>query len=1145
MLEVRHLKKVYQIKNEDPVKALDDVSLKFPEKGLVFILGKSGSGKSTLLNVMGGLDKPDEGEIIINGKSSLEFSGSEMDSYRNTYLGFIFQEYNILSDFTVRENIALALQLQHKKASDEEIEKILEEVDLQGSGMEKRKPNELSGGQKQRVAIARALVKDPKIIFGDEPTGALDSNTGRQVFETLKKLSKDKLVVIVSHDRDFAEHFGDRVIELKDGKVISDITKTFVETTKPAEGISIVGDNMIRLDHARLLTAADLDILNQTLKRADGDVYISCDSHVNDSLMEAAKIDKNGNREEFIETDSSKIPPASGEFEVIKSKFSMGHAFRMGFRSLKVKPFRLIMTCLLSIISFTFFGASATIGLFSTKNAFASSFSKDPSDIINISGMEKTKRGYVTSYDFTKENLESLYQETGVKAYALANGVSFTLPYLASSYSDANSSLYYTTYLNSKVTISDDFLSDTGFELVAGEMPSKEGDFLISRYVFDGLKKFGFSRNDRMIQKDEAVYDDVLGYSISMYDSETRADKEYRITGIIDTHVPEKYDVYKDTKANAIDINDANANALRQDKYNWYHSAMFVYPEAPSEDKYYSGYFSYLAHEDDMNTFSASFAYLPSHEEDFYYLDSSKTSLEEGETVVGIDQFRNLYSSKDDDGMNESVHVSFAGAKDFEGTDYEDDVTIGNVDNAIANATKRKVAYDRYDDFFTQHLDIVKDLNEGRKDDVYHGYGSLTISMSGWDEQGNPIFDYSSVSEESKYNLLLSYMQAVSDFGLENVYADYTKQVKEGYEADVFPRLSVSVWDFSSLYSRSESQVREEYIQSNYRAYYQDHKNDLDYISAAKRIFGNDIDIGSMTDEQKKTVFTDIVYSDKSFLTSLRKETVAAFRKRASRLPFHFEDKTVSVSSNDVYLDTETPQASLKLNLKVVGIDFAMKDTNFVISKKDGEKVQKYLDDTGYMNTTNSSALVCIGKDYGKFNSFIDYYIKKASVKQRDMEVGDFYFTMNEAKLSNIQLVADLLSTLTKVFVIVGIVLAVFSMLLFYNFISVSINNKKREIGILRAVGAKRSDVFKIFYSESFIIAAINFFFATILTFVLSFILNQNLGRSINIDFDIMNPNALIILLILGVSLLASFISSLLPVTKIANKKPIDAIHNK
>ena len=115
MLEIKNLKRIYKVKNGDDVYALNGVSLKFQEKGLVFILGKSGSGKSTLLNVMGGLDNCDEGEIIINNKSSKDFSKNEMDSYRNTYLGFIFQEYNILNDFTVGENIALALELQHKK----------------------------------------------------------------------------------------------------------------------------------------------------------------------------------------------------------------------------------------------------------------------------------------------------------------------------------------------------------------------------------------------------------------------------------------------------------------------------------------------------------------------------------------------------------------------------------------------------------------------------------------------------------------------------------------------------------------------------------------------------------------------------------------------------------------------------------------------------------------------------------------------------------------------------------------------------------------------------------------------------------------------------------------------------------------------
>ena len=202
MLEIRNVTKIYRSKTGEEVRALDNVSISFPETGMVFILGKSGSGKSTLLNVMGGLDSYDGGEFIIKGKSSNDFGGSDFDAYRNTFIGFIFQEYNVLDDFTVGANIALALELQGKKATPETIGDILEQVDL--VDFAKRKPNELSGGQKQRVAIARALVKDPQIIMADEPTGALDSATGKQIFDTLKELSKTKLVLIVSHDRDFA-----------------------------------------------------------------------------------------------------------------------------------------------------------------------------------------------------------------------------------------------------------------------------------------------------------------------------------------------------------------------------------------------------------------------------------------------------------------------------------------------------------------------------------------------------------------------------------------------------------------------------------------------------------------------------------------------------------------------------------------------------------------------------------------------------------------------------------------------------------------------------------------------------------------------------------------------------------------------------
>ena len=212
--------KTYRPRGGVPVEALRGVALRFGERGMVFILGKSGSGKSTLLHILGGLDDADAGYLEIDGKTTQAFSRKDFDDYRNEYVGFVFQEYNLLPTFTVRENLSIALELQGKSASEEQIAAALAKVGL--AGMEKRKPTELSGGQRQRVAIARAMIKEPEMILADEPTGALDEETGQSVLKLLKQLSEEKLVIVVSHDRDFAERFGDRIIELADGAVVRD-----------------------------------------------------------------------------------------------------------------------------------------------------------------------------------------------------------------------------------------------------------------------------------------------------------------------------------------------------------------------------------------------------------------------------------------------------------------------------------------------------------------------------------------------------------------------------------------------------------------------------------------------------------------------------------------------------------------------------------------------------------------------------------------------------------------------------------------------------------------------------------------------------------------------------------------------------------
>ena len=213
MIKIIDVNKYYHSGSEK-IHAVRNFNVTLPDKGLVFILGPSGSGKSTLLNILGGLDLPDTGEIWIEDRELTKLSRRERIAYLNSYLGFVFQEYNILKDLTLIENISLPLEIQgvKRKKRKELIEKVLKEVELEG--LEKRKVSQLSGGQKQRIAIARAVIKEPKLIIADEPTGNLDSETSTTIFELFKKLSNDRLIIIVTHDEESALLYNDMLIRV-------------------------------------------------------------------------------------------------------------------------------------------------------------------------------------------------------------------------------------------------------------------------------------------------------------------------------------------------------------------------------------------------------------------------------------------------------------------------------------------------------------------------------------------------------------------------------------------------------------------------------------------------------------------------------------------------------------------------------------------------------------------------------------------------------------------------------------------------------------------------------------------------------------------------------------------------------------------
>ena len=231
MLQVKNIQKQY--KTGDLIQiALDNVSLNLRDNEFVAILGPSGSGKTTLLNIIGGLDRYDKGDLIINGISTKKYKDRDWDSYRNHTIGFVFQSYNLIPHQTILANVELALTISgvSKAKRREKAIKALEQVGL--ANQIHKKPNQLSGGQMQRVAIARALVNDPDIVLADEPTGALDSDTSIQVMELLKKVAKDRLVVMVTHNPELAEDYATRIVNIKDGKILSDTNPYIIEKEK-------------------------------------------------------------------------------------------------------------------------------------------------------------------------------------------------------------------------------------------------------------------------------------------------------------------------------------------------------------------------------------------------------------------------------------------------------------------------------------------------------------------------------------------------------------------------------------------------------------------------------------------------------------------------------------------------------------------------------------------------------------------------------------------------------------------------------------------------------------------------------------------------------------------------------------------------
>jgi ABC-type lipoprotein export system ATPase subunit len=395
LIRLKNVQKTYCTKNGVTFRALNNVSLSFDSTGLVYLVGASGSGKSTLLNVIGGLDAYDSGEVVIAGKKLNAMKSGEVDSLRNNIMGFVFQEFNLIDTLSVYDNVQLALDMQSGK-DDGAVMRVLEEMGIADKA--KSKTKDLSGGQRQRVSIARALVKNPRLILADEPTGSLDSATSAEVTGILKKLSETRLVIVVTHDMDTAIKTGDRIIEMKDGKIYRDVRKKKEGEVIEKVNAQMYSDTLMVVPENAQVNDADVEKINNALSRSVRKTYVTVESdgrkvkalfpNLREAVTEAGAEKSVQTKSRKEESEDAKLSSdefvpfseAEGEMEKTefkKSRLSFVRSVKLAFNNLNYKKVRLVLTVIVAFLAFVLFGVSQSFANYDLRTAVSKTLEKE------------------------------------------------------------------------------------------------------------------------------------------------------------------------------------------------------------------------------------------------------------------------------------------------------------------------------------------------------------------------------------------------------------------------------------------------------------------------------------------------------------------------------------------------------------------------------------------------------------------------------------------------------------------------------------------------------------------------------------------------------------------------------------------------
>ena len=1099
MLVIRNLTKIYKPQKSQEIVALNKLNINFGDKGLVFVLGKSGCGKSTLLNMIGGLDYPTSGEIIIEGKSSSTFSKSDFDNYRNTYIGFVFQEHNLLNDFNVEQNILLATELQGKPRDKNMVSQLLKDVDLEG--YENRKIDTLSGGQKQRVTIARALIKNPKIILADEPTGALDSKNGKDVLNQLKRLSKEKLVIVVSHDRESAEKYADRIIELSDGIVTKD---------------------------------------------------------------------SNNNAKYSTEN--------SDEFKgFIKSKMPLLKSLRMGFSIFRKKPFKLSFTVLLSSVAFALFGVASCFVLYDSAvtrndalvklkadselfvkkaevNVTYNLYSNYENKVIEHKSDVLSRERKISQSEIDKLNSNSKLGHDYIGVYS--NGMSnFYVP-LDGGYASPNKSLLYSfSCFSGFAESNNEYMLRNGFTLVSGSYPETANEIAISNYHADLILNYYKSSNLYH------SYDELIGLKLKIQIDNSVLELDdtlFTIKGIYDVGQIDKsyFDKYLSTNEEKV-IDETKSDSFATYMKGSYKLLSFV------SDKFYEKYFLVFDKEPEslvvVNDTSFSGVKMGKEPIDIVLRSAEEsfvtTKFNKPENYIFYNINRENVPFKEPD-FNEAYlfgpyykyeHYSKIKNKIADIFSIIEECKNMNTDLDLDTSFQDKDFKNIFDTIsrIAENTDDLGVIEKMLSNEKYKSVLSV-IANEHFPECYRRVYITSYLTKLVEYNEIGNFGYEAFDSNSGSIEWETFSRILEGDRTnkEVFDDAESIIKNNDSLRTFSDRIVQYETIKNNPFIF----KNNRSLENAFKQIDlkiqnGIGLEITSLEWNDLSSLYlasADAYISNNSlfveYLPLCFRSGLIAFDSRAEILEF---EKDISFPEKLYYKNYEGRSGEIR----VLGYyypcegDYKYPSKNYFVNESFATSIghkpgNVYYYDfvVDYQQDNNAKYDMVITKSNFSINQ-----IHEITKKEKGYSL---YFT-NESLVSIEHFVSSF-SMLNKVFLGIGAFVGIFAVALLINFISNSISLKKKEIGIIRGLGGRSSNIFEIFSFESLVVGAFSGIVASTLTLIACVVFNRFTGDYLNLK--VLNFTYMNFLIVFVLSVAISFIASLFPILANNKKAPVDLL---